>query len=225
MNRKATILIVEDDFNTAIGIQRFLEYNGYHVQISSNGEKAITMMNQYHFDLVILDIRLPDSNGIDLLRWMRASKNYAKVILLSARREKEMKLLGLRSGANDYITKPFDPDELLCRIEVQLRKSYDNEWIQCGNTNLAIKESCIYVNSNRQDLTQSETLLLGLLMEDISRTVTRHELNSRIDVHGVGLSERTLDVYISRIRKKLDIINSNIKICSRKGIGYQVEIN
>ena len=208
MNR---ILVVDDDHEIVRLLRAYLEKAGYSVLTAFDGETALHTLRREHPDLLVLDLMLPDRDGWDLTRLIRADASLAEtpIIMLTARVEDSDKIIGLEIGADDYITKPFNPREVVARVRALLRRSQGGskttaQVYQTGYLILDIGRRELLVKGEPVELTPSEFGLLQILMEHPGYAFTRTELLEK----GLGLSfegmSRTLDSHIKNLRQKIE---------------------
>lgn len=213
------ILIVEDNETIIKGLKYSLEKENFSISISQSAEDAKLILKNKKFDLIILDIMLPDENGFELCKYIKKSTN-TPVIFLTAKDEEQDVVLGLDMGAEDYIIKPFRIRELISRINNVLRRFEKNNQIECGNVKIDLEEKSVYIEGEEVIFTALEYKILCLLFSNINKTVTREQILDKIwDVAGNFVNDNTLTVYIKRIRAKL---GDNDIIKTVKGIGYKV---
>lgn len=214
------ILIVEDNEAILKGLKYSLEKEKFIISISKNVAEAKKCINTEKFDLIILDITLPDGNGFDLYKYLKTKINIP-IIFLTAKDEEQDIVLGLDMGAEDYIIKPFRIRELISRINNILRRFDNNNKILNGDIEIDTDAKRVYSKGEEIELTALEYKIFILLFNNINKTVTREEILDKIwDVAGNFVNDNTLTVYIKRIREKLK--NDDI-IKTIKGIGYRVE--
>lgn len=223
---KNVVLIVDDDENICEVIKMYVESAGYEVQVANDGKSAETTFLEYKPDLVILDIMLPNIDGIDVLKWIR--KDYeTPVIMLTAKGETFDKVLGLELGADDYIVKPFEPKEMLARIKAVLRRySVDNE----NKEVLKFEQLTIDINSytvtyRNEDIKMppKEFELLYYLANNKNRVFTREQLLCEVWGYDYPGDSRTVDVHVKRLREKLQG-GPNWQIETVWGVGYKFEV-
>lgn len=222
MTGKHSLLIVEDDYKIIQELSNLL-HCCYRIAVSETGMGALRLLEEKYYDLILLDIDLPDISGFEILRSLRNHRITSKVFILSARSAPQDKIQCLDMGANDYITKPFDSGELLSRIRVHLRSS-DLPIMCFGNTTFLPESACIRTEKKSLRLTPCEYLILDAMLNSSDHTIQRDKIIRLIDVHGMGITNRTVDVHISRLRKKLHTIHSNLKIRAIRGYGYSLDI-
>ena len=221
------ILIVEDDEKIARVIQLELEFEEYEVVIAYTGKEALERYESDTFDLILLDVMIPELNGLEVLRRVRQKDENTRIIMLTARDAVMDKVSGLDSGANDYMTKPFEIEELLARIRTQLKqKSAVSESvpedIEYRHLRVVPMAREVYIGEELVYLTQKEYDLLYFLIEHKNQALSREQIIEAVwgfDYYG---DTNTVDVYVRYIRKKLDRDKPSI-IASVRGIGYMVK--
>ncbi|HEY4642865.1 MAG TPA: response regulator transcription factor [Thermoanaerobaculia bacterium] len=214
--RARRILIVEDDPKTSASIEMYLRHDGYRTDIARTGDEGLARARQQPPDLVILDLMLPGRNGLEVCAALRAESRLP-VIMLTARSTEDDKLVGLESGADDYVTKPFSPRELVARVRAVLRRAEpaDEAPLVAGDVTLDRTAHEVIVRGESVALTAAEFRLLETLMRSPGRVFTRDEL-----VEG-GL-DRTVDVHIKNLRRKIEIDRTNpARIVTVFGVGYK----
>lgn len=223
------ILLLEDDEALAMGIEFTLQDEGYYVNRCSCVEQAINVFEEENFDIVILDVMLPDGSGYDVCKCIR-KKSQVPIIFLTACDEEVNVVLGLDIGADDYITKPFRVKEFVSRIKAILRRSENKSEkariLKCKNIILNTKK--LEASKNGQDmmLSMQEYKLLLLFMTNPKRVMNRDEiLNKLTDGSGDYFDTNTLSVYIKRIREKIEDDSSNPEyIKTKRGFGYEWDL-
>ena len=222
------ILVVEDEYKIADVIASKLKQNKYEVDIATDGEEGLDLALSNTYDLIILDVMLPHVNGFEILKEIREEEIDAKVIMLTAKVELEDKLNGFNRGANDYVTKPFHIDELLARVNAQLNTAnhLKNDFLEVGNTKLNIKSSSIEnMETNESiDIIGKEFQLLEFFMRNKSQIIEKDQIYNRVWGLDNEIESNNLEAYLSFIRKKLKLINSNINIKAIRGMGYKLEV-
>lgn len=215
------ILVVEDEKKLARVLQLELEYEGYQVRTSHDGREAMDLISEQDFDLILLDVMLPGLSGMEILRRMRKDEQLTPVILLTARDETYDKVSGLDLGANDYITKPFEIEELLARIRAQLRSNQD----QSKHENNQIKVKDLIIDEMQYqttwqgelvELTKREFDLLVYLAKNANQVLSRDQLLSQVWGYDYAGETNVVDVYVRYIRQKTDYQ----LIETVRGIGY-----
>ena len=222
------ILIIEDEYNLADALASMLKSKKYNVEIRTDGEDGLDEALSDIYDLIILDVMLPHKNGFDILKELRKEKINSKIIMLTAKNTIEDKINGFDNGADDYLTKPFHMDELLARVNVQLRKSntINNEKIELGDIVLNMKNMELYnkIEDHRVKIIGKEFQLLELLMNNPNRIIEKEKIFVKIWGYDTECDINTLEAYISFIRKKLKLIKSEIGIKAIRNIGYILEV-
>ena len=222
-----TILVVEDEASIAEVVSLYLKRAGYHVQIASEGKKAMNVFERQSPDLVILDLMLPEVDGLALTRWLR-DRSDVPIIMLTARAEETDKLIGLELGADDYMTKPFSPRELVARVRVVFRRienaaSAGSEMIRVADLTLDVPRLRVTAEKREiEELTPTEFDLLASLARQPGRVFTRAQLLDAI--HGVAFEsyERAIDAHVKNIRRKIEVKASEPKyVLTVYGVGYK----
>ena len=204
----ANILIADDEPNQLELMSFNLSSAGYSVIKAANGKEAIELIENHSPDLIILDWMMPKMSGIDVCRTLRSRSETKQIpiIILSARSEDSDKSLGLDTGADDYISKPFSPKELISRVKALLRRARPalvNDILQHNDLTLSLSEMKVTYKNNNVKLGPKEFKLLTLLMERPGHIFSRGKLLDLVWGHGVYVEERTVDVHMSRLRKAL----------------------
>lgn len=220
------ILVVEDEVALCDTIVRSLKRLAYSVDYCYNGQKALDMLSVESFDLVVLDLNLPNVDGMTVLKTLRQTDIDTKVLILSARCEVADKVLGLDEGANDYLTKPFHMDELFARIKLQLSDGkIKNELATYGDLSLDTHK-LILENTNTKEtinIIGKEYNILLILLNSHESIISKEQLFSKVWGYDSDSEINTLEAYMSFIRKKLKNINSKVKIKVIRNIGYKLE--
>ena len=222
-NRK--ILLVEDDPSLGFVIKDNLLIRGYDVTLCIDGEQGFSIFSEYDFNLCILDVMLPKRDGFTLARNIREKNKDIPILLLTAKSMTEDKLEGFQCGADDYITKPFDFEELLCRVEVFLRRGYtttqDKQFsvgqFQFDYINLSLK-----IDGTEKFLTQKEADILRLLFLNRGRVLKREEILTQVWGDDDYFMGRSMDVFISKLRKYLKD-DPSVQIVNYHGVGFRLE--
>lgn len=221
----ARILIIEDEQS----IQRLLTYDleqaGYDVDVASSGDVGYKKATTEPFDLILLDVMLPKMDGVTLCRKLREQHNDVYIIMLTARADEIDKIIGLEAGADDYITKPFSPREVLARIKAGLRRKGELEHkqskIRVGNVVVDTKRHEVYVGDELVSLTNKEFQLLVYLMQNKGIALSRDILLETLWGFEYDGDTRIVDVHIFKLREKLT--NSDLEIVTVRGVGYRLE--
>jgi DNA-binding response OmpR family regulator len=205
------ILVVDDDANITRLVRDYLEQAGYGVLVAHNAETGLHILRREDPDLLVLDLGLPDRDGYDLTRLIRADRQLAEVpiIMLTARVEDSDKIIGLELGADDYITKPFNPREVVARIRAVLRRMNAGKLtfsrrISTADLTLDLGEHTLTIRGENVELTPTEFELLALFMENPGHTYTREELLEKTLGYSYEGTGRTLDTHIRNLRHKIE---------------------
>jgi DNA-binding response OmpR family regulator len=203
-----TILVVDDDHKTVELIRLYLERDEYQVWVAYDGRQALETAHRMHPDLIILDLMLPKIDGLDVCRILRQETDIP-IIMLTAKTTEEDKLLGLDLGADDYISKPFSPRELMARLRAVLRRSAEKkhagpERIECDNLVVDFSRRQVTLFGELVHLTPKEFHLLEILIRQPERVFTRLDLLKGVFGYDFGGLERNVDVHIMNLRKKIE---------------------
>ena len=220
------LLLVEDEKQLSEALQQILIKNKYTVDAVYNGDEGLDYALTDVYDVIILDIMLPKLNGIEILKMIRKRKISTPVILLTAKGSVEDRILGLDSGADDYLPKPFSPDELLARLRALTRRNGDfiNENIlEVSDIKLNLSTYDMEVNDNSITLTQKEFEILKYFMQRPKLVVSKDDLITKLWGFDSDIEHNNIEVYISFLRKKLAYVESNVKITTIRRVGYRLE--
>lgn len=214
----------EDEIALSRAVAKILEKNNYTVDVVHNGLDALDYLQTGNYDIAILDIMMPKLDGISTLRKLRSVGITIPVIMLTAKSEIDDKVLGLDSGANDYLTKPFDTKELLARIRVLTRgtKPVDST-IQFGNISLDRATFALSSPSGSFRLANKEFQMMEILMSNPKNLVSSEQFMEKIWGYDANAEINVVWVYISYLRKKLNALHANIQIRSARNAGYTLE--
>ena len=221
------ILIIEDEYSLADAISETLKKEKFTVTIITDGEKGEEEALTNIYDLILLDIMLPNKDGFKILNNLRRKKVDTPIIILTAKSEISDKLNGLENGADDYITKPFHMKELLARVKIILRRKTNIESInilEYADLKLDIRTGKILSHDNEIEINGKELELLETLLLNKHQIVDRETLANKIWGYNSETEYNNVEVYVSFLRKKLKLIKSNIKIKAVRGIGYKMEV-
>lgn len=221
------ILIIEDEYNLADAIKSMLEKKKYNVDIKTNGADGLDEALTNIYDLIILDVMLPGIDGFEILKKLKEEDIDSKVLMLTAKNTIDDKLNGLNNGADDYITKPFHMDELLARVNIQLRKNGKDNALVIGNTKLDLDSlNLINIDTNETiNIIGKEFQLLEFFMHNINQVLDKEQIFNKIWGFDAETESNTLEAYLSFIRKKLKLINSNLNIKAIRNMGYKLEVD
>jgi DNA-binding response OmpR family regulator len=220
--RARRILIVEDEPKTAASIEGYLQHGGFHTELARSGLKGLQRARDGKPDLIVLDVMLPELGGLEVCKIVRREST-VPIILLTARSTEDDKLLGLELGADDYVTKPFSPRELVARVRVVLRRFEPAEdKLVSGDLMLDPCARELTVRGELVALTATEYRLVEALMRSPGRVFSRDELAQRALGAGYDGLDRTIDVHIKNVRKKIEVDRANpTRIVTVFGLGYR----
>ncbi|MFD1774710.1 response regulator transcription factor [Paenibacillus rhizophilus] len=216
------ILLIEDEKNLARFIELELQHAGYAVTVAYDGKKGLERALEEEWDMVLLDLMLPGLNGLAVCTHIRTAKE-TPIIMITARDGLADKVAGLDSGADDYISKPFDIEELLARMRSLLRRSGNasqSRILRCADLELEVEGRTVSKNGTAIDLTKREFEILQVLMENLGRAMTREMLMEAIWGYDSEVDSKAVDVYISYIRNKIDEPGRPSLIQTLRGLGY-----
>lgn len=222
------ILIIEDEMSLADLIKERLEKEKYIVDTICDGEEGLYNALSNAYDLIILDVMLPSMDGFTILKNIKEKEITSKVIMLTAKSMIEDKLNGLKSGANDYVTKPFHIEELVARVNNLLRNDEKGirDYIEVGDLKLNIKKSNLLCTTTNEsiDIVCKEFLLLEYLMNNKNQIISKEQIYNKVWGIDNEIESNNLEAYLSFIRKKIKIIGSKVNIKSVRGLGYKLEV-
>lgn len=220
------ILIIEDEPNLQAQLATILRENDYVVDVASDGEEGLYFAKEYPVDLAIIDLGLPKIEGVEVIKQLRAAGKAYPVLILTARNRWQEKVEGLESGADDYLTKPFHPQEMLARIKVLLRRSVglaDNA-LTCGPVTLDTSSKQLFLDDEPLTITAYEYRLLSYLMMHTGKVISKRELVDHIYEEDDDRDSNTIEVFIRRLRIKLDPESKLNPIETQRGRGYRFRI-
>jgi two-component system alkaline phosphatase synthesis response regulator PhoP len=229
-DKKASILLVEDEENLHEALKLNLELEGYEVTSAFDGVAAINAVQAEFFDLIILDVMLPEMDGISVTETIRISNNEVPILILSARNSSADRVLGLKKGADDYLTKPFNLEELLLRVTKLINKnkklrdkSTIGDTYSFGGNSIDFKaQEATRPNGEKIQLSKKETMLLKLLIENKNDVVPREKILQAVWGYNVYPTTRTIDNFILNFRKYFEEDSRNPKYFhSVRGVGYK----
>jgi len=208
MEQKTRLLLVEDDQSLGFLMTEFLASKGFDVTLCKDGLSGWKIFNAQSFQFAVLDVMLPGMDGFSLAKNIRERQSDIPIILVTARSMKEDKIKGFNLGIDDYITKPFDEDELFCRIQailnrIEAKQAADNKKIQLGEYIYEFQNQSLNINHESRRLTARENAVLYLLIQNVGQIVKREVILNNIWGTSDYFSGRSLDVYISKLRKYL----------------------
>ncbi len=219
------VLVIEDEKKVARFIKKGLEEEGYAVDLASDGEEGLARVLDPVHDLIILDIALPKIDGLQVLKKLRERKVPTPVLLLTVRAAIEDKVLGLDSGADDYLTKPFAFQELLARIRALLRRKAETgpPLLQVEDLVLDPARHLVTRGGKRIDLTSKEFALLEYLMRNAGRVLTRAMISEHVWNYDFDTETNVIDVYVNYLRRKIDFGREKKLIHTVRGSGYALK--
>lgn len=220
------LLLAEDEKSLSRALTRILESSHYSVDAAYNGEEALDFLDVSSYDAVILDLMMPKVDGLTVLRTLRERNDLTPVLILTARSEVDDKVLGLDSGANDYLTKPFEPKELLARIRAITRVQTKNpsSVLQLGNVTLDRTNYELACGENSIRLANKEFQLMELLMSNPGQVLSTEQIFERIWGLDSDAETSIIWVYISYLRRKFKTLGANVLIKVTRNVGYSLVV-
>ena len=220
------ILIIEDEYNLADAISSMLISKNYTVDIAMDGEEGLYEALTDIYDLILLDVMLPHKNGFEILKELKSENISSKVIMLTAKSSIDDKMNGFNNGADDYLTKPFHMDELLARVNIQLRKDdINNDVLKYEDLELNIKKLILKNTTNNQEVSViGKEFQLIELLRNKNIVLSKEQIFNKIWGYDSECEINTLEAYISFLRKKLKLINSKVSIKVIRNMGYKLEV-
>ncbi|MGM0595578.1 MAG: response regulator transcription factor [Myxococcota bacterium] len=222
---KIKILLIEDSPALLAGLLSNLQFEGYWVTAAPQGKLGLKQLDESNFDLIILDLMLPDIDGFDLLEKIRKKRDYTPVLILSARDGVDNKVKGLQTGADDYLTKPFELEELLARVEAIIRRKHGHsQSVNFGDIKVHLEERKVTKEGEPVHLTPREFNLLQWFINNPNRVFSRRELIENIWKDQPEATKRTVDNFVMSLRKKLDRSGKNKFFITVRGHGYRFDL-
>jgi len=220
------ILIVEDEVGLADALSAILVRKKYSVDAVYDGISGYEHALSGIYDAIILDVMLPKLNGFEVLKRIRSEKVQTPVLLLTAKSELDDKVFGLDSGADDYLTKPFETAELLARVRALMRRKGElsDHNLKYGNLILRRATYELYCNDSSVKLGMKEFQILELLMMNSTQIVTKEQITEKIWGYNDDAEYNNVEVYISFVRKKINFVGANVRIKATRNIGYSLEV-
>jgi DNA-binding response OmpR family regulator len=220
------LLIIEDEERILMGLEDNLRIEGYQVSSATDGLKGFTMAKEQSYDLIILDIMLPKMNGFEVCKQLRQTGITTPVLILTAKSQEVDKVLGLEIGADDYVTKPFSPRELIARVNAIIRRTKQTQQIielyHFGDVDIDFKKYEAKKNGKPVNLTALEFTLLHFLIKHEDQVVSRDSILDNVWGNGVYVYPRTIDTHIANLRKKIEDDAENPKfILGVRSVGYK----
>jgi two-component system alkaline phosphatase synthesis response regulator PhoP len=227
-NVKRKILVVEDENAIRYLLRSNLEYEGYEVLEADNGALGLEMAEKQGPDLILLDLMLPQMSGMEVCKRLRSTGNSVPVIMLTARDQQMDKIIGLKTGADDYITKPFDILELCARIEALLRRtgkpSEGAKQYRIGQVEVDFQTQSVRRGAEETELTRMESELLRYLILNEGKILTREQILADVWGHDYLLSMRTIDTHVTHLRKKIEANPAEpVHILTVHRVGYRFQ--
>lgn len=216
------VLVVEDQPNVLNYLKRALEEQGYAVDVARTGQEALDWAEVVQYDLIVLDIMLPEVNGITVCRRLRSQGHPAAILMLTARDTVDDRVTGLDAGADDYLVKPFELKELLARLRALARRTTRSSTLTVGDLTLETHTRVVMRNNTPIKLTAKEYAVLECLMREPNRVLTRTEIAESIWNYDVYNQSNVVDVYIRNLRRKIDDAFEQKLIHTVRGVGYRV---
>ena len=214
------ILLVEDDFDLSGALTRVLRKRGFEVENAQDGAAALAFMKAEVFDAVVLDLGIPGIDGLQVLQRLRGRGDAIPVLVLTAKGSVGERVAGLNAGADDYMAKPFDLDELVARLHALGRRVHGVDDPRCGALRFERSSGAFYVDEQPLEVTRRESALLAALMAQPGRAVTRERLAAALG-EGTGAAADGLEVVVHRIRKKL--AGTGTQVTTLRGLGYLIQ--
>jgi two-component system phosphate regulon response regulator OmpR len=220
------LLVVDDDDRIRALLKEYLNRAGFRVTSAADAAAARRLMGELSFDLVVFDVMMPGEDGLSLTRWVR-EREATPILILTARGEAEDRIMGLSTGADDYLSKPFEPQELLLRIEAILRRTHarggDRQRVSIGSFTFDLERSELFEGERPVRLTEGEARLLKRLAQSRDRPIDRYDLAGEISDANIDASARAIDVQVTRLRRKIEADPRNPRYLQTvRGVGYML---
>lgn len=217
------ILVIEDEPQLRAQVQRQLQADGYVVDVSGDGKDGLYLASEYPLDAAIVDLGLPGLSGIEVIKQLRAAGKKLPILILTARGSWQDKVQGLEAGADDYLVKPFQMEELQARLKALLRRAVGsaNNILSCGPITLDLSAQTVALNGSPAELTSYEYRLLEYLIKQRGKVVPKSELADYLYPHDQDRDSNVLEVLVGRLRRKLDPDGSLMPIETLRGRGYR----
>ncbi len=219
------ILVIEDDLRLGDSLCELLHTHNYNAELVSDGIEGLDYALSGYYDLIILDVMLPGKNGYEIVSQMRHEKNSTPVLMLTAKSEWTDKVAGLDAGADDYLTKPFIPEELFARIRALSRRTGEvvMERLEYGALALNLSQAQLEYGTKSIRLPAKELAIMKMLLVNQGRIIPKEDLIVNVWSADTDVEDNNVEVYISFLRKKLQFLKSNVKISTARKIGYYLE--
>lgn len=221
------LLIAEDEPDLAEGLKEFFEKNHFSVDVVNDGQDAYDYGVTDEYDAIILDVMMPKMNGIEVLKKLRDEQISSPIMMLTAKAQTDDRITGFDAGADDYLPKPFDPDELLCRVRAMLRRSgdYKSTLLTYGNVSLDENTGILSCNNKEVQLSGREFQVMELFMRSPKMVFSAERIMEKVWGLDSDAEINVIWVHISNLRKKLKGLHANVSINVNRGIGYSLENN
>lgn len=219
------ILVVEDEKRLAEALQQILQEKKYMVDLAFDGRDGLDMAISGIYDIIILDVMLPGLNGMEVAQQLRKEKIATPILMLTAKDQVADKVAGLDSGADDYMTKPFSPDELLARVRALTRRQGEVilEELQFADMKLNLSNCDLSCGDRSMHLNYKEFEIMKILMQNPQSVTTKDDLIVKVWGYDSNAVDNNVEVYISFLRKKIDFIQAAVEIVSLRKVGYRLE--
>jgi len=222
-----SVLVVEDDENLRVVLRDNLEEEGYRVTAAASAADARAAIDGGRYDLVVLDVMLPDGDGYSICRQLRAAGNSTRVLMLTARGLEDDLVTGLDAGADDYLVKPYRLRELMARVRALLRRGGEPaaaapEVLQCGSYRVDLRAREVFGDGGASvPLTRTEFDLLSFLLRHPGRAIAREEILNAVWGSGIAIDDHTVDNFVSQLKRKL---GADVPIRTVRGVGYRLDL-
>jgi len=218
------ILVIEDEIKLTTHLSRALECEGHEARIVHDGRVALLEARDGNYDLLVLDVELPRMDGFEILKQLRSCGVATRILMLTARSENQDKIVGLTGGADDYLTKPFAMNELLARVNALGRRfvAPPGNILRAGDVTLNVEKREVWRGARRIELSERECALLKVLMREPGRAFSRAELSERVWERAHEYDTKLIEIYIGKLRKKIDEGSTEPLIKTVRHLGYAV---
>lgn len=218
------VLIIEDDRVLGPALRDFMQAQGHEAQLITQGDQLLLQCEQQRFDLLVLDLNLPQLSGLEALRQLRAAGHTVPVLILTARDALEDRVAGLDAGADDYVTKPFELAELAARVRALGRRHHAQlqHILEAGPLRLDTQNKELLFEGQRLNVSVREFSLLELLMQRAGKIVTKQQIIQSLSDRSTDFSDNAVEVYVYRLRKRLE--HTGVLIQTVRGFGYALEV-
>ncbi len=215
------VLVVEDEIDVRDLLVLHLEREGYRVEIAEDGKSGLQKLSESSFDLIVLDWMLPRISGLEICKTIRQNKNLTPILMVTARADSADIVLGLETGANDYVTKPFEIPVLMARVRALLRRTTASKDVfEVGSLRASLSTHEVTCSQQKIELTLNEFKMLVALLEKTGSVMTREKLIEKVQGSGVSVIDRTVDTHVFGLRKKLGPCGELIETI--RGVGYRL---